>query len=60
MSPPSRHTRWFAAITLLAGVLWTSPAAAELFETDWNHLTHGDVPDPNPTRSRTALLSVNR
>ena len=49
MSLPSRHTRWFAAITLLAGVLWTSPAAAELFETDWTHLTHGEVPDPNPT-----------
>jgi len=49
MSLPSRHARSFAAIILLAGVLWTSPAAAERFETDWNHFTQGEVPDPNPT-----------
>ena len=49
MSLPSRSTRWFTAITLLAGVLWTSPAAAELFETDWYYPTGGEVPDPNPT-----------
>ena len=60
MSLPSRHTRWFTAITLLAGVLWTSPAAAKLFEADWYHLTGGEVPHPNPTPSGTALLSVNR
>ena len=59
MSLPSRHTRWFAAITLLAGALWTSPAAAELFQTDWGHYDLGsEVPDQTQPRSGTALLLV--
>ena len=50
MSLLPRRTSCLAAVVILVGVTWTSPANAALFEATWNHhLNAGEVPDPNPT-----------
>ena len=50
MSSAYRKAPWFSVVALLVGVMWTSPAAAALYESHWNFLLASDkIPDPNPT-----------
>jgi hypothetical protein len=43
-----RSARWVSATSLLVGMLWTSPANADLFVATWNHHLH-EVPEPTVT-----------